>query len=456
MTRTQAELSHLAAATMLVGVCALACKGGKTEETTTAASASAAASTVAPTAPVAACTVAAPFSIDKSPRADAGLTLVSLGGGRAAIGYATGAGTPKVVIIDRDGKSSQAELNVKPDFPSKLDKGVKRTVWRVTPLGEKDGKMRVGYDMVEDSPVSDNQAAATRFVRCGPAHSDAFAFHDGVSFYDADANPVADPSSDEAVELRDCRTFSDGSSSWTLTSFMTPNNEAGTYTASWGITEKPGREHVEEPWIDFTDLPTPKDKKPPKPVLYEVPVGLRVPGGGYIMAARYLGKVVVAKRKASLEPDGDVQKFALGGVPGMTSLTLLGDDVVFLVPTIGKVEVSGSVFAKGATPTKPQVITIDEASPPTEGDRTSLSGAVTPDGNLLLGFVDGKGAKHKARFAVLTKDLKTKTQPIDITSDDGNVAELRIAPLDGGRYFVAFLDLSGGKTELSGALVKCE
>jgi hypothetical protein len=116
-----------------------------------------------------------------------------------------------------------------------------------------------------------------------------------------------------------------------------------------------------------------------------------------------------------------------------------------------------SVFAKDATPVKPEVITIDDKTPPSEGDRTSLSGAVTPDGNLLLGFVDGKGAKHKARVAVLSKDLKTtKIQPIDITSDDGNVAELRVAPLDGGRYFVAFLDLSGGKTELSGALVTCE
>jgi hypothetical protein len=456
MTKDHAELSHLAAATMLIGLCALACKGSKTEETT-APSASAAASVAPPVAKIAGCTVAAPFSIDKAPRADAGLTLVSLGGGRAAIGYATGAGAPKVVVIDRDGKSTQAELNVKPDFPSKLDKGVKRTVWRVTPLGEHDGKMRVGYDMVEDSPVSENMAVATRYVRCGPAHGDAFAFHDGPSFYDADSNPEADPTSDEAVELRDCRTFSDGSSTWTLTSFMTPNNEAGTYTAGWGITEKVGKEHVEEPWIDFTDLPTPKDKKPPKPVLYEVPVGLHLPGGGYIMAARYLGKVVVAKRKASLEPDGDVQKFALGGIPGMTSLTLLGDDVVLLVPTIGKVEVRGSVFAKGDVPVKPDVITIDDKSQPSEGDRTSLSGASTPDGNLLLGFVDGKGTKHKARVAVLSKDLKTtKIQPIDITSDDGNVAELRVAPLDGGRYFVAFLDLSGGKTELSGALVTCE
>ena len=450
------ELSHLAAATMLLGVCAFACKG-KSDETTAGSASASASVPPPPVAKIAGCTVAPPFSLDKAPRADAGLTLVSLGGGRAAIGYATGAGTPKVLVIDRDGKSAQAELDLKANFPGKIEPGVKRTVWRVTPLGDGTGKMRVGYDMVEDSPISESMAVAMRFVRCGPAQSDAFAFHDGPTFYDAESNPEADPTSDEAVELRDCRTFSDGASTWTLTSFMHPNNEAGTYTSSWGITEKTGKEHVEEPWIDFPDLPTPKDKKPPKAVLYEVPVGLHLPGGGYIMASRYLGKVIVAKRKANLEPDGDVQKFALGGIPGMTSLTLVGDDVVFLVPTIGKVEVRGSVFAKGDTPVKPDVLTMDDKTPPSEGDRTSLSGAATPDGNLLLGFVDGKGTKHKARVAVLSHDLKTtKIQPIDITGDDGNVAELRIAPLDGGRYFVAFLDLSGGTAELSGALVTCE
>src|ERR1700719_4326584 len=103
-------------AAIAVGLLATGCDKGKKDEGA-AASASVVSATVAPSASAVAkaapCTVDAAVTVDTGVRGDAGLTLVALPDGRLALGYATGAGAPKVAIIDAAGKASFAEVEDK-------------------------------------------------------------------------------------------------------------------------------------------------------------------------------------------------------------------------------------------------------------------------------------------------------------------------------------------------------
>lgn len=443
----------------------MGCKLLKGDDEKAAPSASATTSA----APVAdkGCKVETPFSIDKGARLDAGLTLVRMPDGTVAIGYATGNGTPKVAVVDASGKASTVEVDAKhidqerKDLDQKRkanfqDATTKRTVMRVTPLGMKGLKMRVGVDLLDVASIGES-GIHERLLRCGPADTDPIIDDQGPSFYDPEWNPPpVDPTQDGARENRDCRTFSNGEETWVLASAMSPNNAEGKYEADWTIDEKPGSEHVADPSIDVVSVDMPKDKSAPKPVLYEVPVSLRTASGELLMASRLQGKLVIAKRKKDLEPDGDAVKLSFSSPIGMVSMAVLGDNVVLLVPSVGKTEVLGSSFPASSAVVKPTALTLDDPKPPTEGDRTSLSSAPTDAGDLLVGFVDGKGQKHKARLTVLDKDLKSKQPVFDVTGDDGNVSELRVNVLKDGRFFVTYLSITGNATEVMGAIASCK
>jgi hypothetical protein len=460
---------HVVLACGVVAMGALGCKLFKGDDTAASDGGSsatpAASSSSAAAAP--ACKVETPFSIDKAARADTGLTLVKLSDGTVAVGYATGNGTPKAAVIDDTGKSSVVEVDAKhidverkaQDAQRKAafqDAKTNRTVMRVTPLGMKGLKMRVGVDLLDLASVGES-GVHERYLRCGPADGDPIVTDEGPSFYDSEWNPApVDMTQDSATETRDCRTFSNGTETWVLASTMSPNNGTGNFEAGWVIDEKPGKEHVQDPSIDSTVVTAPKDKSAPKPVLYEVPVSLRIPGGDFITASRLQGKLIVAKRKADLEPDGDAVKLAFAGPIGMASLAVLGSNVALLVPSTGKTEVLGATWPASSAAVKPTAITFDDPNAPTDGDRTSVSTAATGDGDLLVGFVDGKAQTHKARLTLLTSDLKSKKPVFDITDGTANVSELRVSVLKDGRYFVTYLKIDGGVGEVMGAIASCK
>lgn len=451
--RVDHEKLNVVLASVAVGGVLLGCKMFKSDDTAadggTAATASA--------APVAVkdCTVDAPFSIDKGARLDTGLTLVQMPDGRAAIGYATGDGKPKVAMIDENGASSLVEVAAQhflTDEKVKDKTKTKRTVMRVTPLKMKGLLMRVGIDALD---TTDMGGPRYRYLRCGQADGEPIIVDDGPSFYDPEFNPPpVDMTQEGAQEMRDCRTFSNGSETWVLASNMYPNNEDGTYAAGWVIDEKPGKEHVQDPTIDFTEVKAPADKSAPKPVLYEVPVSIRVPGGDFIMASRIQGKLVVAKRKADLEPDGDAIKLTFAAPIGMATMTVVDKNIALLVPSLGKTEVLGATWPADGAAVKPTTITLDDPTPPADGDRTSLSTATTAAGDIVLGFVDGKGTTHKARLTVLGGDLKSKKPVFDVSDD--NASELRVSVLKDGRFFVTYLKVDSGVGEVMGAIAKCK
>lgn len=449
------KLNVVLASVAVTGVL-LGCKMFKSDDPAASDAGAAVTTTTTTAAPVVKdCTVDAPFSIDKGARLDTGLTLVKMPDGRVAIGYATGDGKPKVAMIDDSGASSLVEVAAQHFLVGEKvrDKSVtKRTVMRVTPIGMKGLLMRVGIDALD---TTDMGGPRYRYLRCGQADGDPIIVDDGPSFYDVEFNPPpVDMTQEGAQEMRDCRTFSNGSETWVLASNMYPNNEDGTYAAGWVIDEKPGKEHVEDPTIDFTEVKAPADKSAPKPLLYEVPVSLRVPGGDFIMASRIAGKLVIAKRKKNLEPDGDAVKLTFSAPIGMATMTVVDKNIALLVPSLGKTEVLGATWPADQAAVKPTTLTIDDPTPPTEGDRTSLSTATTPSGDIVLGFVDGKGTTHKARLTVLTSDLKSKKAVFDVSAD--NASELRVSVLKDGRFFVTYLKVDTGVGEVMGAIAQCK
>src|SRR5947209_7698750 len=97
----------------------VSCSGKCGDSTQTQADSSPAASASVTTAPVTAkdaalakgCAFdAPPETIDKAVRSDAGLTVVALGDGRFAVGYAGPKGEPRVVVVGTDGKSAPIEV----------------------------------------------------------------------------------------------------------------------------------------------------------------------------------------------------------------------------------------------------------------------------------------------------------------------------------------------------------
>ena len=398
----------------------------------------------------------APFTIDASPRGDTGLTLTKLSDGRIALGYAVGE-TPKVAVVDGTGKASIVDVDFsRLKSEGKSDKHTVRTINRVTPLGFKALRMRVGVDLLDVTPVTDNSAVRTRHLRCGPADQDPIIGDDGPSFYDPEFNPPpVDPTSDSAVENRDCRTFANGDRSWVLASKMLPNNESGAYNAMWIIDEKPGHQKVDEPFIDEHEVPAPKDKGAPKAIIYDVPVSLEMPNhGGFVVAARYQGQLIVGKRAANLERSGLATRFSFPSPVGMAALAASGNEVALFVSEAGKTDLLGTTFTVEAIPKKPEKISLNDPKPPTEGDRASVSVSATDKGDFVVGFTDGKGGLRRARMTVLGVDLKPKMPVFDITSEE-NVSELRVATMKDGRILAAYIVTKDSKPVVTGVVLKC-
>ena len=413
---------------------------------------------VAAAAPLACTADVAPFVIDKGARLDTGLTLTKLHDGRIALGYATWDGTPKAAVVDGAGKAQVVDVDAKHlhDKEKKENAKTSRAVNRVTPLGFKGMHMRVGVDLV------DHNADGSRYVRCGAADEEPTVSFNAISHYDPwDGGTVSSnkASSDGPNEVRDCRTFSNGEVNWVLASELWDNPDGDDFESRWAIDTKPGKTQLDDAVVDSHLIKPGKDGKLPQKVdhySFEVPVSVHVPGAGYVLAARYQGALVVAKRQASLEPSGKPVTFNLGAPVGMAAMAVHGSDVALLVTEAGKSDLYGAKFAAQATPPKPEKIALRDPNPPTEGDRTSTSAAATSKGDLYVVFTDGKAGHKIGRLVVLGADLAPKIDVFDFAKGDHNVAETRVGTTADGKAFVAYLEAGeGGAYSVTGAVYSC-
>jgi hypothetical protein len=448
-------MRHLYAPLLLAPLLAACPKMQKDALSDAAAAPQAAVDAAAPPA----CTAdVAAFVVDKGARLDTGLTVTKLHDGRIALGYATGDGNAKAALVDGNGKAQLLDVDAKHlhDSEKKESPKTNRSVNRVTPLGMKGMHMRVGVDLVDKNPDG------SRFVRCGPADEEPTVSFNALSHFD----PVPDAGAfnpnkvdDARDEVRDCRTFSNGEMNWVLASELWEDPEGKSFETRWAIDTKPGKASIEDAVVDSHVITPDKGQKTPKPDHYsfEVPVSVHVAGAGYVVAARYQGGLVVAKRQASLEPAGKPVTFNLGAPVGMPSLVVKGTDVALLVTEQGKTDLFGSVFAAQATPQKPEKIALTDTNPPAEGDRTSTSAAPGPKGDYYVVFADGKFGKKRARMAVLGPNLAGKTSIVDLTQGDRNVAETRVAATPDGKAFVAYLEAAAdGSYSVTGAIYSCK
>ncbi len=188
-------------------------------------------------------------------------------------------------------------------------------------------------------------------------------------------------------------------------------------------------------------------------ITYDVPVSVEMPNhGGFVLASRDLGQLVVGKRAATLERSGDATRFNFGTPVGMAALVVTGSSVALFVSEAGKTDLLGTTFTAEAIPTTPEKIVLNDPKPPTDGDRASVSASVTDTGDLAVGFTDGKGASRRARVTLLGADLKAKVPVFDITNDE-NVSELRVGVLPDGRILAAYIETKDAKPVVTGAIL---
>jgi hypothetical protein len=383
-----------------------------TAATTIASAAPSTSAAPSPSPP--ACTVGEPVVVERGVRYDAGLTLVTLPDGRLALGYATGAGVPRVALLDQAGKASFADLDTRRFDGEKNDAGTRRSILRVTPLGfGADGgmKMRVAIDTVDTSP------GGAKALECGPA----------------DVPPFLAQGTDTGngwPPIIDCRSFTNGETEWVMASVVrTDKVMEGGEPLSWILDKEPGNapiddDHqlVSEGVFKFAQL------EKPEPHAYQAAVALGVAGTGVVIAARQEGALVMLRRSATLERAGKAARFYFGDAPTMPALAALDHQVAILHGLYQKTDVYGTTFPVETEPKKPEKVAIDDPSPPASGDRTLFGAAYTPSGNIFLSFADGNSAStKKARMTLLGGDLKSRVPVFDIGAT--GVAEIRVAAL---------------------------
>lgn len=404
---------------------------------TTVTSASAATTAAAPVKLP--CTLGDVSTIDKGVRADSGLTLVVLDDGRISIGYATGAGDPKVAVIDKAGKSSSAEIDTEYlKTKEKKDPKTTRTLLRVTPLGFDGMKMEVGIDFIDALPDK------SKYLRCGPANGPGFLFEGGPN----------DTSTGDEGSVIDCRTFSDDEKTWVLASIVAVASAMeGKLPMRWVVDAQGGRQSdIDNTVLDEKTYDAKALNDHEANYAYQVPVGLGVPGVGFVFAARQEGALVLARRTASLDKAGEPVRYALGGSITMPALAGVKHQAAVFVGLAGKTDLLGSTFAIESKPNKPEKIALEDPSPPTDGDRNSITAAFTPTkGDIFVAFADGKTGAKQARMTVLGADLKSKVAVFDVTPKGSNVSELRVASMADDKAFVTWLQ----DGEIKSSIVSC-
>lgn len=412
-----------------------------------------ASSSAAPDADQPPCTIDRKFTIDTGARLDAGLTEAEIDDDRSAIGYAVGEGEPRVAVVDHaTGKISKPEVQWdKLKGEAKKD-GMVRKVLRVTPLSVSGGKARVGVDLVDTSKKEKN---AARYLRCGPADQEPIVHDDSpLQFFDPTEDDVAKAGTDAAtLDVRDCRTFSDGPDAWVAATIV---KRAGAdnhdLLAEWVIDTMPGKSAPRDAVLDKRVLKPKADKKYPVLDHFYTTVSVRAKTGGYFLASRDQGSLVLAHRTATLDKLAPPVTWRLDAAPRpIPQLAVEGDRVFLFVTETGKHDLFASTWKSSDKPIRPEPIAIDDPAPK-EGQRDSVSASNGPDDAIFVAFTDGD-QHDMAKLIVVGPDLKHKTKSVTTLSPkEVHADEVRVVALSKKRAMVSWIEANG---QLTGAVVTC-
>jgi len=316
------------------------------------AAATATASASAASVPGTPCTITPAVAIEHGARLDTGLTAVQMGD-EVAIGYAVGADTPKVAFVAASGiKQVDADWSHLKDKEPKVAAGVVRHVMRVTPLGVRAGRMRVGIDL-RDSPSDPHKRPRTAYLRCGPADEEPIdSDTDQFDFEDPTETQLA-AYPDSASDILDCRTFGDSEDPWVVaTRARRAGKDNHDIVYQWIVDPAHGKAAPADPVIDKREV-KPKTGAYPKVEHFVAPVGLRIPGAGVMIVARDQGTLVVARRTNALEKAGPPTSMWLGAAAGMPALSEEKGTVLLATTEWQKSDLFASSFTPFAAAKKP-------------------------------------------------------------------------------------------------------
>jgi hypothetical protein len=397
-----------------------------------------------------------PFVIDKGVRGETGVTVVRLADDRLAAGYASGEGTPKVAIVSpADGTASLVDVDLRklPELSQKPAPRTQRVVHRVTPIGANGLKMRVAVDLTE------TRADGSRLVRCGPADDEPWQSFDGVSAYEpSDAGAPGN-----VPELRECRSFSAGGTSWSE-SFVA--DTTGAIESRWVVRPAAGALDDAHALVQRQVVPLEAGRTTPRVGQldrfgYTQLTSARLGDAGFLVGARSNGKLRLAKRGADWSPADETTDFWYGSPIGLAALAARDAKVVVVAPIAGKLELVGATFPVEAKIAKPAPLVIDEpagAAPlPPDSERTSVTVAIASRGQVIAAFLDGRTGKRRPRFVLLDDALKAQGASFEpLGTADADVADLKLTILPDDRVLVtALIAHPGAGLSLEAAVVGC-
>jgi hypothetical protein len=406
----------------------------------------------------------APLVLDKSIRLDAGITLVRLTDGRIAVGWATGEGTPKAAVADATGKLTLLEVDASgiPELATKVAPKTLRSILRVTPFAPEGAapRVRVAVDLLEVA------ADKTRWLRCGASDKKPLFEFKGKSAYDGATEGAA------GAEIRECRTYVDGDREWAMASELRKAEAADGYEARWLVGARasdPAAATTLMPPIETRKIEAQKDNAVPRADrhVFEVPVASATPGG-FVVASRYNGQIVIGRLSASLAPEGKAVGHWLGVPTGTPALATRVDpagteaSTSLVAAALGKADLYAAEFpsAPGKPPPMPAIMAITEPAKPGSSDastatveRTAISATFTNHGNLVVGYALGTPAKKRARLAIVNGP-RSLGPAIEVAESD-HVPELRVIGLGDGRVLVAWAAQKSSGLALTTAVYRC-
>jgi hypothetical protein len=381
--------------------------------------------------------------------------------GSVAVGFAFG-NDPRVLVVAKDGstKMMKVKQGEKAKQPDRKD-GI-RFLMRVSPWDISGSEARAFIDY-RDEFKKDKR----RHVWCGPADSDEkFLEYDGVSWLDMDPKPTGEDKKKVFswkklggyVELRDCRTFVSRSDKevWALGSVLRgiekpdgTNEWKSVFLVDFGAKDDE---------IVLHEAPLKGD--PPKAAAYEIPISRRIKDKGWLIAARFSGRLLVGLLDTNRKLEGEFKHY--NGFPTMPDIATTDEDNLVLTTGIGTGKdrtLKALTISKERPELPAQYTSIKLDATGSNDDESSFSAPeLTHDekGRRWLVYAEGPREKAYLRLTPLGVDMHPIGRSFAVTSGDVFGSEARLIGLPGGKLVIVYIREKEGKTELVSEHLSCE
>ncbi len=422
-----------------------------------------------------------------------GLSVVELGEGRHGVGMALGI-DPHVLVVESNGDGRLVKVPVvKGSHLAKAPKGDEgtRKIMRVTP-SKVDGEKV--YAFVD---YRDEYKDKRRRVSCGPADTnDAWDHFDGTPWLDRAEKPTGeerdkllkghdydrghhdeDPAGkvnekeDEKGyhELRDCRTFSDGSGKTWIVGSELEADEKEDKSLEWKSTLMVDTGHKENE-VHLHEIVLKGD--PPQLASFEIPVSHAFDDGSLLLATRWSSSLRVGILGSNKRLKSKLTNYA--GFPTIPSVTEDGEDIV-LVTSVTKEKGHFALRAlrvSKSSPTLPKKLLAidthmgdaghdhahghDEDADHHDHSETDPTFVRDTKGQRWLAFIEGKRGQGKLEIVPVNEKFEAIGKRFSVLEDKSLASEARLLPLPDGAMLVISLRDGDNGVEVITEQLKCD